>query len=72
MNITYNIIDPNPDGEKTIITAPFRTKWLWSEELVELRDLVDYGSDYVLVTKARFCFRLTKRSARMVRLTQRQ
>ena len=53
MKITYNIIDPNPDGEKTVIAAPFRTKWLWSEELVELRDLVDYGSDYVLVIKWR-------------------
>lgn len=42
--ITYNIINSNPNGKQAVVTAPFSPNWLWSEELIELRYLIDYRS----------------------------
>ena len=69
---TYHIVYADPEGEETVRAVPLRTLGFRGENVVKLPYLVDYGSDYGLAIEARFCFRLTKRSARMVQLTQRQ
>ena len=41
---TYHIIDSDPESKKTIRAVPVGPLRLWRQKLIELPDLVDYGT----------------------------